>query len=310
MKYDKPATTLEQQIDLLEERGMHVPDRERAGHYLRHIGYYRLSAYWLPFEQPRSTQDARSHRFSAGTTFDDVLDRYVFDRKLRILTLEALERIEVSIRACWVNAISLRHGVHGYLDASVFRCPYWHAKQLARVASDLENSHEVFVKHYRRKYTSPGLPPMWVMAETLSFGALSGWIQKTRDTGIQTELMRHLGLPTMEIVHGVLHNLSHLRNLCAHHARLWNRQFVKTYPRIKKIPEMYPPQSPEGRYRSVNNHLIMLQHLMPRINPKTSWPSRLVEVLDSQDEDTRSAMNLPENWRSCLGAPSVQGSLE
>lgn len=310
MNYNKPATTLEQQVHLLKERGMHVPDPERAIHYLRHIGYYRLSAYWLPFEQPRSRQDARSHRFTSGTTFDDVLDRYVFDRKLRILALEALERIEVSIRACWVNAFSLRHGVHGYLDANHFRCPYWHATQLSRVATDLKNSHEVFVQHYRRKYTSPGLPPMWAMAETLSFGALSGWIQTTRNTGIQTELMRHLKLPTMEIVHGVLHNLSYLRNLCAHHARLWNRQFVKTYPRIKKIPEMCSPEAPEGKYRSVNNHLIMLRHLMLQINPKTSWPSRLVKLLDSQDEDTRLGMHLPEDWRTYFDAPAAQSSPE
>jgi abortive infection bacteriophage resistance protein len=308
VNYNKPATTLEQQIGLLEKRGMHVPDRERAAHYLRHIGYYRLSAYWLPFEQSNSRVDARSHQFISGTAFDDVLDRYVFDRKLRMLALEALERIEISVRACWVNTFSLRHGVHAYLDARYFKCPYWHASQLARVAADLKNSNEVFVEHYRRKYTSPGLPPMWVMAETLSFGALSGWVQKTRDTGIQTELMRHLNLPTMEIVHGVSHNLSYLRNLCAHHARLWNRQFVKTYPRIKKIPGMYPPETPDGKYRSVSNHFVMLRHLILQINPKTSWPDRLIEVLDSQDGDTRSAMHLPEDWRKFLEVDPEQGN--
>lgn len=310
MIYDKPATSIDQQIALLADRGMHFSDRERASHYLRHIGYYRLSAYWLPFEQESTRTDARSHRFIPGTTFDDVLSRYVFDRQLRILALEALERIEVSVRACWSNAFSLSHGVHGYLDASNFKCPYWHASQIARAASELKDSNEVFVEHYRKKYSSPGLPPMWVMAETLSFGALSGWVQKTRDTDVQTELMRHMNLPTMEIVHGVLHNLSYLRNLCAHHARVWNRQFVKTFPRIKKIPEMYQPEASAGKARSVHNHLVMLRHLMLEINPKTSWPHRLVSVLEAQAPATRSAMHLPTDWRAALDISPSQDRSE
>lgn len=310
MIYDKPATTIDRQLALLTDRGMRVPDHERASHYLRHIGYYRLSAYWLPFEQVSTRTDERSHRFISGTTFDDVLNRYVFDRQLRILSLEALERIEISVRACWTNAFSLRHGVHGYLDANNFKCPYWHASQIARAASELKDSNEVFVEHYRRKYSSPGLPPMWVMAETLSFGALSGWIKKTRDTDVQTALMRHMNLPTMEIVHGVLHNLSYLRNLCAHHARLWNRQFVKTYPRIKKISEMFHPDAPDGKGRAIYNHLVMLRHLMLEINPRTSWPYRLIEVLQAQTAATRSSMHLPADWHDVLGVGSSEGGPE
>lgn len=121
MIYDKPATSLREQIELLEKRGMSIPDRKRAAHYLRHIGYYRLSAYWLPFEKPAPRAAERSHEFIAGTEFEHVLTRYVFDRKLRILLLEALERIEVSIRACWVNSLFSRS------KAAMHLPDQWHA---------------------------------------------------------------------------------------------------------------------------------------------------------------------------------------
>ncbi len=309
MIYDKPATSLREQIELLERRGMSIPDRKRAAHYLRHIGYYRLSAYWLPFEKPAPRAAERPHEFIAGTEFEHVLTRYVFDRKLRILLLEALERIEVSIRACWVNSFSLSHGPHGYLQAAHFKCPYWHANQIAKAAAALKASNEVFVEHYANKYADPGLPPMWVTAETISFGALSSWIQATRGTEVQTTLMRHLNLPTLQIVHGVLHNLSYLRNLCAHHARVWNRQFVKKYPRIKKMPEMLHPEACGKKSGAIYNHLAMLRHLMLHINPKTSWPRRLTALLQEQPPETRSAMHLPDQWHAVLsGEP--EGSVE
>lgn len=93
MKFTKPPLTIEQQVEQLAARGLAIPDKARAAHYLAHLNYYRLRAYWLPFEQ-----DAKQHRFKEGASFEHALDLYVFDRKLRLLMLDAIERIEVSLR--------------------------------------------------------------------------------------------------------------------------------------------------------------------------------------------------------------------
>ena len=309
MRYEKPPISIQQQVELLRERGMAVPDPDRAAHYLTHIGYYRLSAYWLPFERLPELDGQRSHRFNNGVSFDDVLDRYVLDRQLRLLCLEALERIEISVRAAWVNAFALRYGPHAYLNAELFKCPYAHAVQVAQVAGEMQKSSEVFVDHYRKKYREPGLAPIWVMAETLSFGALSKWIQSTRDTEVQKVVMRQLSLPTVEIMHGVLHNLSQLRNICAHHARLWNRRFPKKYPYIIKMPDLVQPEADEDEARSIRNHLVMLRHLMVVINPHSSWPQRLCEFLSRQCAETLRAMRLPPNWVEILG-PTSSGRIQ
>src|SRR5699024_4542222 len=79
----------------LASRGLEITSPDRAARYLRHIGYYRFSPpYAIPFQQ-----GGPDHEFRSGTSFDDVLDLYVFDRKLRILVLDALERVEVAVRA-------------------------------------------------------------------------------------------------------------------------------------------------------------------------------------------------------------------
>ena len=96
MKYTKPPLSINDQIDLLSNRGMKIPDPQRAIRYLSHISYFRLRGYWIPFETPDKGKD---HRFKDGTTFDGVLNLYVFDRKFRLLMLEAIERVEISFRA-------------------------------------------------------------------------------------------------------------------------------------------------------------------------------------------------------------------
>lgn len=95
MKFSKPPFTHEQQLDQLIQRGLHCADRAQALHYLGHLNYYRLGAYWLPFET-----DHASHAFKPGTRFDAVLNLYIFDREVRLLVLDAIERVEVSVRTC------------------------------------------------------------------------------------------------------------------------------------------------------------------------------------------------------------------
>lgn len=104
MKYHKRPLSLTEQVERLQQRQLIIQDTAKAEHYLAHIGYYRLSAYWLPFEQPtQSGETSRNHQFKPNTRFEDVIQLYVFDRKLRLLVMEAIERIEVSVRAQWVN---------------------------------------------------------------------------------------------------------------------------------------------------------------------------------------------------------------
>lgn len=120
--FDKPAHSLDQQLELLRQRELLIPDENRARHYLNNISYYRLSAYTRPFYIPQE----QSHRFRHGTEFDHVLNLYIFDRELRLHLLNAIERIEVALRAQMTNILAEHYGAHGYTNADIFDDRYNH----------------------------------------------------------------------------------------------------------------------------------------------------------------------------------------
>jgi Abi-like protein len=123
--FNKPPLSLPDQLALLVARGLTVNDTADATHYLAHIGYYRISGYALPFQVGGNGPDR--HDFKPRVTCADILDRYVFDRKLR-LVMDAIERIEISVRTALSNAIAARHGAHWYLKPQLFSLTFDHSR--------------------------------------------------------------------------------------------------------------------------------------------------------------------------------------
>lgn len=299
MRYNKPPLSIADQAKQLLNRGLLCNDPPRMEHYLAHIGYYRLSAYCLPFEQPSTDPNgSRNHNFKPGTTFEQVLGLYIFDRKLRLLVMEAIERIEVAVRTRWAGAVALRHGSHAHMQSGLFKCPWQHARDLARIAGELEKSSETFVVHYRSRYTEPFLPPIWAIVETMSLGTLSRWFENTRDTDAKKEVMKGLGLPTIEVLENILHALTPVRNVCAHHSRLWNRSFAMSLPAIKRMRDrLVPPDAPHNQAHHIYNFLVVMEALMRAINPATSWAGRLMKLLETVGADEHRAMGFPGDWK-------------
>lgn len=298
MLYSKPPLSVEKQIDQLLDRGMSIADKTRAAHYLRHIGYYRLSAYWLPFETPAEAGISRTHRFKPEAQFDHILDLYIFDRKLRLLVMEAIERIEVSVRTQWASGLAiLSESAHAHLRRSCFKSGPDLLKDLDKLIRETSRSGETFIRHYLDNYTEPLLPPIWVSTEAMSLGTLSHWVQNTADNRLKQQMAKALGLPTVEILHSVLHLLTLLRNTCAHHGRLWNRRFPHQYPTIKKLADrMILPPSPQAKH--LFNHLVILDLLMRTIQPKNSWTSRLSSLLSTRSLQELRWMGFPDDWNA------------
>lgn len=299
MLYSKPPLSVSEQVTRLESRGMTFRDKARAERYLQNIGYYRLSAYWLPFETPVLPGTSRTHVFAGDVEFDRIVDLYIFDRKLRLLVLEAIERIEVSVRTQWAGELALRTGTaHPHLDSKLFKDYRAHVKDLHRLVQEVDRSGEVFVEHYFRTYEGPGLPPVWASVETMTLGALSQWFKNTRHTETKKVVMKALQLPSVEILEAVLHTLTPVRNVCAHHARLWNRRFPMSYPTIRRLGSRLVPPSPTLEQHLMFNHLVILDHLMVAIQPGTSWTRRVLELLQRRSSQELAWMGFPPNWTS------------
>ncbi len=292
MKYYKPPLTIEQQIDLLISRGMSVSDRDRATRYLSHINYYRLRAYWLPLEE--STEQG-NHHFKSGTAFEDALTLYIFDRKFRLLVLEAIERVEVSFRTRFANELATKYGSHAYLSPDIFRSAYTYQQCLSSLQEELNRSRETFIEHYRRKYTDPELPPIWAICEIMSFGQLSKWYQNLKFRR-DRKALADVYLLDETVLGSFMHHLTHVRNIVAHHSRLWNRSMTITMS-IPLRPVEINGYFNASAGRKIYNTLAMLGYLLTLMSPGSTWPERVKQLIAGNVLIDSAAMGFPADWQ-------------
>lgn len=288
--FTKPALTYSQQVALLRNRGMEIADSKEAEFYLQHINYYRLAAYWLPFEADHAT-----HRFRNGTTFTDVLDLYVFDRELRLLLLDAIERLEVSLRSQWAYQMAHNHGTHSHLDTKFAHSSNHWQSNLDTLEKEVQrNRHEAFIDHLMSHYTER-LPPVWAVCEVMSLGLLSRWYKNLKPIPTRRAIA-----DVYSIDHNVLaswlHHLSIVRNICAHHNRLWNREFTVT-PQLPRSKPLGLSVEFQQNSRRVYNTLIILMYCMDIIAPQHHWRSRM-KMLIEKPIITLAAMGFPADWET------------
>lgn len=292
MKYNKPALSIHQQIAQLASRRMAFGNVERAAHYLGELNYYRLSGYWLRYED-----DHANHRFVAGTTFEDVLADYVFDRELKLLILDAVERLEVSIRTRWAHELGLRHGPHAHLDSALFkpRSQNWsHPAAVSALIGNVEQSRERFIRHLRGTYDEL-LPPIWAVVEVLSLGQISRWFSNLRYAADRNAIAARYGLDET-LLASLLHHVSIVRNICAHHGRLWDRDL----PFRAQLPRKHPIALVESLNREHSGHtyntLTLLGWLIGRISPGQTWVARVCRHVIGHPPAT-AAMGFPDDFR-------------
>lgn len=301
MRYDKPVTNPIQQLDKMKERGFIIPDNNIFQKRILSIGYYRLSAYTLPFEVGYHDDGTRNHQLKRPTYFDEILDLYEFDRRLRLHVIDAIERIEVALRSRWSDQLALESNSHAYLNSTYFRDQIEYAKDLVKLHTDITRSTESYIDHYKQQYNDPPLPPVWVAVGTTSLGQLSRWYKNTASTNVKREVMRYFGMPTIEAFEGVLHSLTPVRNICAHHGRLWNRKFTFRLPNIKVLKEQLIPHSQHNTNDLlIHNYLVVINALMKNASLDTDWFSNLKDLLNSRHPWQLTLMGFGTDWMEKL----------
>ncbi|WP_163349742.1 Abi family protein [Desulfovibrio sp. JC010] len=220
------------QIEHLKNLGLSINDRARAERYLNFISFHRLSQYFTPYQQSGKKE------FLPGTSFDDVLKLYIFDRHLRQITMDGLERVEVAIRACIVHTMCEAFGSHWYMDRGVFKSSYDHARLIEDVkqATGFYDSRKRTKScgHYFNTYSSPDLPPMWTVSECLSFGKWEYIYKGIADNSLRKKIAKQLNLSQHDLASWIK-SLAYTRNCCAHYARLWNLKFTIKPAQIRRL---------------------------------------------------------------------------
>ncbi len=293
MIYDKPALTLDQQADQFIRRGMQG-DRELMKARLAAVNYYRLSGYWYPFRRADDT-------FRPDTTFETVWQRYAFDRRLRLLVMDAIERVEIAVRSQLAYHHAHAHGAFGYTDDPT-ALPKLTGDQrvdfVRHARKETDRSHERFVEHFHTKYgDSHDDLPVWMATEIMSFGTVLTFYRGASHQ-VKQDVASAFGMPEA-VFDSWLLTLNTARNICAHHGRLWNREngVKPIIPRIDVYPDWHTPVKVENR--RVFAVLTICRLCLGRIAPQSGWPTRLRALLDEFPAIPRPDMGFPANWADC-----------
>lgn len=226
----KPFKDYQELAQLLIDRGMDVPDEARAVRKLSQVGYYRLSGFWYACRTQAAGSNKPLESFLPGTCFDRIFELYLFDKRLRLLFLDAIERIEVSLKT------RLAHEL-GRLDSQAHHNPdFINPKQLKsyvhrgvmrnawdewsrRQQDELDRCREDFIQWHK---TTARPVPVWVAVEAWSLGTVSKWFELLK-RGHQNRIARHFGVSNPALLVRWLQAITTLRNRCAHHSRIWNQ---------------------------------------------------------------------------------------
>lgn len=268
---------------------MEFADTARAAEVLRDTNYYRLGAYWLGFEQDHAT-----HQFKKGTAFEQVVALYEFDRALRLLVLDAIERFEVSARAQWTYHLSHAYGAHAHTVEAAHERTLW-ARNVEDLTKETQRADEVFIDHLTQKYAET-LPPIWAVSEVMSFGLLSRWYKSLRVNSVRKAIAARYQVHP-DVLESWLQHFTVVRNNCAHHSRLWNRWFDRV---ALMIPKRHPVL--EGEFfttkNKLYNSLLVLAFLTHTIMGGDEWKQSLLALINANPAVPLADMGFPENWRT------------
>lgn len=278
---------------LLISRGLLSTDNARALDWLKRIGYYRLSAYFIPFRVPDTDT------FQPGTTLDQIIDLYKFDCNLRLLVMQAMDRIEIAVRGAVTYHLAHDMGVFGYAAPQNFvplyddrgEVIFDHRRLTSSIAAEEKRSAELFVAHYRGKYTLEPYLPIWAATELVSFGILSRMFRSVADVPLKKKIAWEFGQPEV-VFSSWLHVLSTVRNTCAHHSRLWNRELA--------VKPLYPKAWHRAGIsnRRFYGVALIIQTLLDRVSPRSRWKERLKAHFNAHPSVDISHMHFPPNWQN------------
>ncbi|MGO1247310.1 MAG: Abi family protein [Oceanisphaera sp.] len=310
----KPWKSVEEQLAILQNRGLQVDNKPAALNYLARIGYYRLSGYWYPMRKVDTAtseqlqRPVRTDTFVENSHFETVVKLYVFDKNLRLLALDALERIELALRVDVAYLLGKKDPfahmkpecLHGNFakraikkgkHAGKTEHQLWMDKYKAQL---YRSRREPFVQHHANKYLNQ--LPIWVAIEVWDFGLLSRMFDGMQYTD-KNLIAQKYGLPEGNALAQWLRSLNFIRNVSAHHSRLWNINVLELSP--------CPADWPQMKNTRPFMYFAIMAQLLAVICPNSSWTSRLVELLNSNSLPNKGVVTLEDfgifnDWEAWL----------
>jgi abortive infection bacteriophage resistance protein len=305
---NKDSRTIAEQIALLKSRGMTVKDEQVAAFYLNHISYYRLKGYWWNMQT-----DFVNHKFAPNSNFEDVIARYDFDRQLRLILFDAIEFIEIALRTKLIYHLSQAYGGFWHLNKTLFEDSNLHAKLIDELKNEFAYSGEIFAKDFRYKHPTESADPtvwissenpdVWIILETATFGVLSKLYKNLQHQLPQKAMIANdFGLNLHNELSSWLEAISFLRNIIAHHSRIWGRNMVKRITLPKSTRNLWLSPMTNTIQENLQRPkpflaISTMVYLCNAINYKNEIKNKLLALFNSNPTIPIQKLGFFNNWQ-------------
>lgn len=306
-QYEKLPKTFREQVELLEKRGLTIPNTAKAEKVLTYISYNRLSNYWYPMLKTPKEEEL----FKEGSSFETIFKLYQFDSELRAITFQAIEQIEIAIRTQIIYHLS-HHNDSGFWytqNESFLDYPNY-VDFLSKITKNVKETRQEFILKYHRNYEQY-LPPAWKSFELLTFTNLVSILKNIKDNKQLIPIAKSIGLHHSLLI-SWLESFVYIRNICAHHSRLWNiiltikPEWLKS-PKVKWVNRWENDYDPTGhtlervdkndRILKIYASMCAILYCLQFVNPYHKYKNRLLELFEKYPEAHLYHMGFPEDWR-------------
>lgn len=211
----KKATTIDEQLERLISRGMHIENQNKAKEELLDIGYYRLGYYWFPFEKTYPRKNHRNHELKEGTKFDYAIKLYYFDFNLRNIFLKYISRIEINFRTRLIYIISnaYKDNPCWYLDSNVIKASFIESEAFKEAFKKAEREPNIKwdIRHHGYAHS-----PAWKVIENFTFGSIISIYDNIIDGRLKHNISAYYGIQSPNQFSSYINAVRRLRNYSAH----------------------------------------------------------------------------------------------
>ena len=285
LKKHQPALTVEEQIENLKSIGMTIENEDKAKKILNDISYFRLiKGFSL-------TIKTKNDNYTQESTFEQVLELYLFNARFRQLLFPEIEKIEINLRCRLANYFSQKYGVLGYKEKKNWGKPKYHKYFLYDIEKEINrNSKTPFIKNFRECYEGESIP-LYALVEIISFGMLSKFFKNMKNED-KKDMAKSFGVG-YKYLESWLETLAYVRNICAHYGRLYNAKFSKTPILYKEHHEKVP----NNRMFGV---LVCLKYLLTKDKHWKAFVDETENLFGEYSDADKTTMGFPEDWKDIL----------
>lgn len=297
--FEKKAFTLTQQVEQLQHRGLEIKHPRIAEKYLINISYYRLGEYWYVMQS-----DKENHIFKPNSKFEDVIALYNFDADLRLLLFGVIEKIEISLRTKLIYYLSHEVDPWWFQNFELFIDSKALVKTLSNLEEEISRTKDDSIKKHNKKHKDDGrFPPAWKSLEQTSFGALSKLYGNLKnDVNAKNQIAKDFGAVNHTYLPSWLQSIAQIRNFCAHHSRLWNRNLPGTVKLLSKPPNPWIVDSinvpKQHEFSQLYVHMCLMRYMLNTIIPKNDFSTKLSNLLAEYPSVDPNALGMKPNWQN------------